>query len=500
MNGQSYGGRLIKGAFLMVLMRWSMRLMGLVSVTILARLLTPEDFGVAGMATVAVALLKVLMDLGVDLAVIRHPNPSRSYYDTAWTFQLLTGLLVGGLMFLTAGLVAAYFREPRLVPVMQVLSAAPVLSGLSNIGIANFRRDLSFGRDLAFNLSTKLASVVVAISVAVILESYWALIAGLLANSASHCIASYVFHKYRPRLSLKDAAELFSFSVWVFVRGLATFGNGNLHRLIGGRLSGATGFGAYSVSFQLSKVLVGELIQPVGRALVPGYAKLQHDEARLAAGFRKVAGITAALSFAMGGGLASVAPEAVAILLGDKWQESVLFLQIFAIASAFSWAAQPAGPLLTAINRVRRAAALTLARLALLAPVLAWAASTGELVNVAYAHAATAMAFAPAGLFVSTLGLGVGLRLLADFARSMLAAAAMAGAIYLIPLTPADGVVVSAMVKIIAGGLVFASAQFVLWRISGRPDSFEGDLIARMRVKLEKGLRNRRPSPGSGRA
>ncbi len=162
---ESLGRRLMSGSVWMIAMRWSMRLLGLVSTAILARLLTPEDFGLVAMSAFAVGFIEVFSQLGVELVLIRHPNPQRRHYDTAWTFNLLTGLILGGLMVLVAPLAAAYFEEPRVEQVLWVLAAAPLVKGAVNIGIVDFRRDLRFAKDFQYHFITRIAATPAFVSV-----------------------------------------------------------------------------------------------------------------------------------------------------------------------------------------------------------------------------------------------------------------------------------------------------------------------------------------------
>ncbi len=202
---KSLGSRLMSGSVWMIAMRWSMRLLGLVSTAILARLLTPEDFGLVAMAAIAVGLVEVFSQIGVELALIRHPNPQRRHYDTAWTFNLLTGLILGGLMVLVAPLAAAFFEEPRVEPVLWVLAAAPLVRGAVNIGIVDFRRDLRFAKDFQYNFITRIAGFVTTVTLALVFRNYWALVIGTMAHGVYGLIVSFFIHPYR---RLGDSVDL----------------------------------------------------------------------------------------------------------------------------------------------------------------------------------------------------------------------------------------------------------------------------------------------------
>ena len=132
-SASSLRGRMIKGSLWMVAMRWSIRGIGLISTIILARLLTPVDFGIVAMAMLVVSLLEILSSFGVDLALIRKENVERKHYDTAWTFKILQGLVVALFIIVIAPYMAAYFNEDRVTHIAQLLALAVFVSGFENI-------------------------------------------------------------------------------------------------------------------------------------------------------------------------------------------------------------------------------------------------------------------------------------------------------------------------------------------------------------------------------
>ena len=131
-------------------MRWAMRALGLFSTVIVARILSPEDFGVVAIALIAVGLLETVAYLGVDLSLIKDQSAGRDEFDTAWTIQLLQGGLIALLLFACSPLAASFFNEPRAQAVIAWLALRPILEGFQNIGLVTFRRDLKFSQEFRF--------------------------------------------------------------------------------------------------------------------------------------------------------------------------------------------------------------------------------------------------------------------------------------------------------------------------------------------------------------
>ena len=199
---EGWGARMLNGALWMIALRWAIRLTGLVSTVILARLLMPSDFGIVAMAMIVVGTLEIFNQTGQTLVLIRLENPTKEHFDTAWTVSFLIGLAIAAAILAASPLAELYFHEPKVEPVMQCLALRAILGGLENIGTVNFRRDLKFDRFFAFNVYPKLISFTVTIALAFMLRNYWALVAGILIGQLALIVLSYTMHPHRPRFTL----------------------------------------------------------------------------------------------------------------------------------------------------------------------------------------------------------------------------------------------------------------------------------------------------------
>jgi len=186
---------MLHGSAWMIGLRWSLRLTGIVSTAVLARLLTPADFGIIAIAMLLIGLVEAFGETGERLALIRQSSLERSYYDTAFCLQFLIGIAVALTVFFLAPLTMAYFHEPRAVAVMRVLALRAVLGGVENIGTVDFRRDLQFRRFYSLAMRAKLISLATTLILAAWLRNYWALAIGILALAGT----------------CKDCIELFSY-------------------------------------------------------------------------------------------------------------------------------------------------------------------------------------------------------------------------------------------------------------------------------------------------
>ena len=132
-NFNSLGHSVTHGAAWMVGMRWTIRAIGLVNTIILARLLTPQDFGLVAMATVVIGLLDAVTDPNVEIPLLRRQLIGRLYYDSAWTLQVISGVVKSALFIGIAPLLAAYYGDPRIAMITCIIALRPVIEGFENM-------------------------------------------------------------------------------------------------------------------------------------------------------------------------------------------------------------------------------------------------------------------------------------------------------------------------------------------------------------------------------
>lgn len=471
--------------------RWTVRLLGLLSTIVLARLLTPADFGVVGTAMIVIAFSEAMFEMGVRTVLIHADDPTRADYDTAWTMSLIQAWAGAALTAALAVPAAAWFDDPRVVPVMYAMAAAMAVGGLRNIGIVDFQRDLAMGPDFVLFVVQKVSSVAVAIAAAFLLRSYWALVAGYATFMTSSVILSYVMHPYRPRLSLARWRRFLRMSLWLTMQAMGRFAQLRLDRLIVGGAAGTGALGFYSVASDLANMLVGELLAPMARALLPAYAALQTQAARLRnAAEQAVAGCTA-VALPAAAGAALTAPQLIRVVFGEQWLPAVPVFQILCLVMGLNAMRQPVGTLLVATGRVALPAWGTWAQAAVF--VGAWAlwfrddGLTGFAFAVLIAQGCfTALTFAGA-LKDGLIGGG---QLARAVGRPLLACVAMAAVLLELPVPPLPPVADLAL-RVTVGAVTYGAALLGLWLALGRPRGVESLAVD----MLQGALRRRRATP-----
>ncbi len=482
---KSLGSRLMSGSVWMIAMRWGMRLLGLASTAILARLLTPEDFGLVAMATIAVGFIEVFSQLGVELALIRHPNPQRRHYDTAWTFNLLIGVILGALMVLVAPLAADFFEEPRVEQVLWVLAAAPLVKGAVNIGIVDFRRDLKFAKDFQYNFITRLAAFFTTVTLALVFRNYWALVIGTMAHGVYGLIVSYIIHPYRPRLCLQESRSLLPSSFWVVVKSMGDFVIAKLDQVIVVRSLGTEAIGIYYLSAEISRIATFSTILPIGRALHPGYVKLMDDPERLASAYLKVFAFVVMVAASIGLGLSAVSPDFIYVVLGSQWTSVVPVIEILAVSQAALAISISVSPLLQAAGNFRGWALMIWMIAFVLVCSLFIGLAYGGLMAIAWAHLGGSCVVMLLTVLVSANLLSTSYwRVLRVMIRPLLASAIMYAAVKYLHLDTLDLPAVTLILDMAVGAVAFVVGLLGLWFLTGRPDGMERDLLERLNIRI----------------
>ena len=194
------------------------RLFGLARTVVLARLLSPADFGLFGIALLASAALETVTETGFEAALIQKKGDVKPYLDTAWTMQVIRGFVLAGILVVGAPMVAAFFREPQAALLLKVMALVVLVKGFTNIGVVFFQKELEFHRQFAYVFSGTLADLAVAITAAFVLRNAWALVCGFLAGNLVRAVASYIVHPHRPRLRMEGARakELYTYGRWIW--------------------------------------------------------------------------------------------------------------------------------------------------------------------------------------------------------------------------------------------------------------------------------------------
>jgi O-antigen/teichoic acid export membrane protein len=351
--GKSLSQRAIHASFWAFALRIVDRLFQLARTIVLARVLSPNDFGLFGIALLAMAALETFSKTGFQQALIQKKGDIRPYLDTAWTVQVIRGLVLVLILFGIAPYAAAFFGEPAAVPLLRVLGLSMLFQGFTNIGVVYFLKELEFHKRFAYMFSGSLFNLCVAIPTALILRNAWALMAGHLAGSFVSFIVSYFIHPYRPRLRLDwgKGRELYDYGKYIFFQSIVLFLLTQGDDAFVGRFIGATALGFYQLAYRFSNMAATEITHVVSQVTFTVYSKLQDEQNKLKRAFTKTLKLTTFVTIPTASAVFILAPEFTKVFLGDKWMPMVPAMQVMCLFGAMRSVGATFGPVYRAIAR-----------------------------------------------------------------------------------------------------------------------------------------------------
>lgn len=370
--GELLSQRVVHAGFWAFALRITDRLFGLARTIVLARLLAPTDFGLFGIALLAMSALGTFSQTGFNAALIQKKEDIKPYLDTAWTIQAIRGILLASILFLMAPYVAAFFEAPVAKPILQVIGLSVLLQGFTNIGVVYFQKELEFHKQFVYMFSGTLVNVGVAISAAFLLRSVWALVFGLLAGNVVRLVVSYFVHSYRPRLRFEGAKakELYAFGRWILGSSILVFLLNQGDDILLGKVLGVTALGLYQMAYRISNLPATEITHVISQVTFPAYSKLQDRLPQLRQAYLQTLQVVAFLSFPIAGGIAFFAPDFTRIFLGEQWMPMVPAMQVLAIWGLMRSLGAMSGSLFQGVGRPSILTSIQLAKLALLATLI----------------------------------------------------------------------------------------------------------------------------------
>jgi len=352
-QNEALSKKVIRSGVWVFALRITGRGLGLIKTIILARLLAPEDFGLMGTAMLAISILESFSQTGFQAALIQKKEDIQSYLDTAWTASVIRGIILFLILFLSAPLIAKFFKAPQAIWIIKIISISTLLSGLINIKILFFQKEFEFRKQFIYEFSTTIVGLTVSVSLALILRSVWALVWGGMAAHFARLFMSYILWPYRPRIRLeKDKfLDLFVFGRWVLGSGILVFLITQGDDIFVGKMMGITALGLYQMAYLISNLSATEITHVISQVTFPAYSKLQDDLPKMREAYKKVLQITTFLSFPLSGLIVSLCHDFTQIFLGNKWIPMVPILKVMALAGLARSMAATTGPLFHGIGK-----------------------------------------------------------------------------------------------------------------------------------------------------
>jgi len=326
-----------------------------VTLAILARLLSPSDFGLMGMILVVIGFAQVFADMGISNAIIYRQDATREQLSSLYWLNILAGIAVFFIVCTSTPLVVAFYHEPRLSNLMYLVALVFLITPFGQQFQILMRKELQFKQLARIEIIGSFTNAFVAIILAFSGMGVFSLIWGQLASTSVRVLLlSYRgWRHWRPRwhFSRRDLKGYISFGLYQMGERTVNYFNSNLDYLLIGSILGAKSLGYYTLAYNLI-LRPSQRINPIiTKVAFPVFSKIQTDIDRLKRGYLKVLRLLSLVNFPIMAGLAVVAPVAVPVIFGKQWLPSVILIQILTIVGLLRSIGNPIGSLLLARGR-----------------------------------------------------------------------------------------------------------------------------------------------------
>jgi len=405
-----------------------------ISTVILARILVPAEFGQVAFALLLIGYVEAVGDLGLSSALIYEREKPEEAANIAFIVSLASGLLWFGAAYAAAPLVADFFNDPNVVPIVRVMAGVFVINALGNTHDALLRRDLLFKRRVVPDLAQAIVKGACAVALALAGWGVWSLVWGQLIGAAASTLALWTVMPWRPglRASWATAKRMLRYGGHIVSVNMISAVVHDADFVIVGRMLGSAALGLYSLAYRTQEFFITMVVWVIGKVAFPVYAQLRDDARGLSAAFLVTLRYLSLITLPAGFGLAMVGGLFVQVFYGDRWAAAAPTLQMLALAGALRSLGSHAGDVYKATGRPDILTKLGILRAAIIIPAMILGARYG-IIGVAVAQVIVTGASTFLNLYVAgrVLSLPV-VALLREFRPAAIASAVMVASLYLI--------------------------------------------------------------------
>lgn len=331
--GMGYFKDTLKGVGWMTALRGVTRGLAVVKIAILARILSPSQFGIYGIALLTLGFLEVLTETGINIFLIQEKDDTQKYLDSAWVVSIIRGILISVVILISIPAVIFFFHTPQVTTLLYLVAGVAFVRGFINPMEVTFQKNLQFKKEFLYQGFLFFVDALVAVSVGFATKSEAAMIVGMLTAALTEVVLSFVIFKDRPRLALdkEKFLKVINRGKWITGAGVFSYAFQNIDNVVVGKFLGTAPLGFYQQAYSISTLPVSEVGQIFNKVTFPVYVRLSGEKERLGRAFFKTAGVILLLVSVFGAALFVFSRPLILIFLGEKWLSIEPVLKILAV-------------------------------------------------------------------------------------------------------------------------------------------------------------------------
>jgi O-antigen/teichoic acid export membrane protein len=364
-----YSSNVIRGASWMSGFRIFTRILSFLKMAVLARLLTPSQFGIFGIATLVLMLLEMLTETGINVVLIQSRSKIDEYVNSAWIVSVIRGVFIGLCIIILAPFVTSFFNAPDAFNILLLISIIPFVRGFINPSEVKLQKDLKFHYEFWFRSSIFTFDTIVAVIFVIITHSVYGLVWGMIAGVLLEVILSFVLMRPIPQLHIRKDyfSEIFHKGKWVTAYGFFNYIAQQGDNIMVGKIMGASSLGIYGMAYNISTLPISEITDVVSKVVFPVYTKIAGDTQRLRSAFIRSTSVISLATIVMGGVLFFFPNQIISIVLGNKWLSAVPVLRVLVIYGVLRAISGSASALFLGVEKQKYVTNMTFLRFAGLA-------------------------------------------------------------------------------------------------------------------------------------
>ncbi|PWV93812.1 PST family polysaccharide transporter/teichuronic acid exporter [Paenibacillus cellulosilyticus] len=357
---------------------------------ILSRLLNPSDYGIMGMITVVVGFAQIYSDVGISNAIIYRQDISRQQLSSLYYLNVLSGVLVLLVVLAVSPLIAWFYNEPKLLTPLWWVSLIFIIIPIGQQYQVLCQKELKFNQLAIFDILSYSLGLVVAITSAWMQAGVMSLVLGQLTVSSvkTLCLVLVGMRSWKPGFHFKfnEVKEFIKFGAYQMGEKTIHFFSTNIDYIIIGKMFGTQVLGYYTFAYQLAIIPVMKINPVVTQVALPIFARIQHEKKKLREGYLTVLQYLSMINFPIYAGLIIASPLFIPIMFGDKWNGSILFIQVLSLMGLIRSTIQPNNSLLLAIGRADLSFKWTVISMFVLLPSIGIGVTVGQAEGIAWGY------------------------------------------------------------------------------------------------------------------
>ena len=297
---------------------------------ILARLLSPEEYGLLGILMIFILVSESIVNSGLSSALIRKQGATEEDFNTVFLTNLILSFVMYGVLFLCAPLISTFFEKPQLTSLLRVMGFIVIINAMGLVPLTKLTKNVNFKTITACSFSAAIVSGTVGITMAYMGCGVWSLIGQQMSRQLVNTLALWIANKWLPKLSfsVNSFKELWGFGWKLLVSSLIDTTWKEIYKVVIGKCYSPATLGQYTQAHFYTDLFSRNMTHVIQRVSYPVLSKIQDDRERLKQAYRQIIKVTMLVTFVFMFGLAGCAKNFIFVLIGEQWLPCVGYLQI----------------------------------------------------------------------------------------------------------------------------------------------------------------------------